>query len=46
MNGQIDWSTLFFSAGGRTPRASTLIAAVLLLVIAALYEAIVPTAVH
>ena len=46
MNGQIDWSALFLSAGGRSPRASSLIAASILLASAALYEAIAPTTVH
>jgi hypothetical protein len=40
MNGQIDWSELFFSAGGRAPRMPSLIAAGLLLLIAAFYEAV------
>jgi uncharacterized membrane protein YhaH (DUF805 family) len=43
MNGQIDWSELFFSAHGRASRMPSLIAAASLLVIAALYEAIPPT---
>ena len=46
MNGQIDWSGLFLSAAGRSPRASSLIAASILLASAALYEAIAPTTVH
>ena len=43
MNGQIDWSELFFSANGRTSRMASLIAALILLVAAALYEAFPPT---
>lgn len=46
MNGQMDWSELFFSAAGRAPRAPSLIAAAVLLVIAALYEAIVGATLH
>jgi len=46
MNGQTDWSELFFSAAGRAPRAGSLIAAAILLAIAALYEAIVGTTLH
>jgi uncharacterized membrane protein YhaH (DUF805 family) len=45
MNGQIDWSELFFSAQGRTSRMASLIAALILLIVAALYEAI-PPALH
>ena len=46
MNGQIDWSELFFSAAGRAPRMSSWIAALILLVIAALYEAVVGSTLH
>jgi uncharacterized membrane protein YhaH (DUF805 family) len=46
MNGQMDWGELFFSAAGRAPRAPSLLAAGLLLVIAALYEAIVGPTLH
>lgn len=46
MNGQIGWSELFFSAAGRAPRAPSLIAAILLLVLAALYEAVVGQVLH
>lgn len=46
MNGQFDWSELFFSADGRSPRAPSLMAAAILLVIAALYEAIVGATLH
>jgi len=40
MNGQIDWSEVFFSANGRAARMPSLIAAAALLVIAAFYEAV------
>ena len=46
MNGQMDWGELFFSAAGRAPRAPSLMAAGLLLIIAALYEAIVGPTLH
>ena len=46
MNGQIDWSELFFSASGRAPRAPSLIAASMLVAFAALYEAVVGPALH
>lgn len=46
MQGQMDWSELFFSGAGRAPRAPSLIAAGVLLVIAALYEAIVGATLH
>jgi uncharacterized membrane protein YhaH (DUF805 family) len=46
MNGQIDWSDLFLSAGGRSPRAPSLLAAAILLGLAALYEAIVGSTLH
>jgi uncharacterized membrane protein YhaH (DUF805 family) len=42
----MDWSELFFSAAGRTPRAPSLAAAALLLAIAALYEAVVGATLH
>jgi uncharacterized membrane protein YhaH (DUF805 family) len=45
MNGQIDWGELFFSAAGRAPRLPSWVAAVILLTIAALYEAI-PSVLH
>jgi uncharacterized membrane protein YhaH (DUF805 family) len=41
MNGQIDWMDLFFSADGRAPRGPSWLAAVILLGLAALYEALV-----
>jgi len=46
MNGQIDWSELMFSADGRAPRASSWVAAALLLGLAALYEAVVGPTLH
>jgi len=46
MNGQVDWSELFFSAGGRAARSPSLLAALILLVIAALYEAVVGSTLH
>ena len=46
MNGQIDWSELFFSAAGRAARGPSLLAAAILIGIAALYEAIVGTTLH
>jgi uncharacterized membrane protein YhaH (DUF805 family) len=46
MNGQIDWSELFFSADGRAARTPSLIAAFALLTIAVVYEAIAGTTLH
>ena len=46
MNGQIDWSELFFSASGRAARSPSLIAAAILLGVAALYEALVGATLH
>ncbi|WP_411286953.1 DUF805 domain-containing protein [Phenylobacterium sp.] len=46
MNGQIDWSDLFFSASGRAARSPALIAAAILLGVAALYEALVGATLH
>ena len=46
MNGQMDWSELFFSGAGRASRGPSLIAAALLLAIAVLYEAIVGATLH
>jgi uncharacterized membrane protein YhaH (DUF805 family) len=43
MNGQIDWSELFFSANGRAARMPSLIAAATLLVLAVFYEAVAGT---
>ena len=45
MNGQVDWSELFFSASGRAPRGPSLLAATILLIIGALYE-VVPSTLH
>ena len=45
MNGQIDWGELFFSADGRASRMPSWIAALILLSIGALYEAI-PSVLH
>ncbi|HYE43371.1 MAG TPA: DUF805 domain-containing protein [Caulobacteraceae bacterium] len=41
MNGRIDWSGLFFSAEGRASRTPFLIAAAILIVLTAVYEAVV-----
>jgi uncharacterized membrane protein YhaH (DUF805 family) len=46
MNAQTDWGELFFSAAGRAPRGPSLMAAGLLLLIAALYEAMVGPTLH
>ena len=46
MNGQIDWSELFFSAGGRAARSPSLLAAAILIAIGALYEAVVGPTLH
>jgi uncharacterized membrane protein YhaH (DUF805 family) len=46
MDGQIDWSELFFSADGRCPRAPAWLAAAILLGFAALYEALVGPTLH
>lgn len=46
MNGQIDWSELFFSANGRASRMPSLIAATTLLVVAVVYEAVAGTTLH
>jgi uncharacterized membrane protein YhaH (DUF805 family) len=46
MNGQVDWSELFFSAAGRAARGPSLLAAAILLAIAALYEAVVGSTLH
>jgi uncharacterized membrane protein YhaH (DUF805 family) len=46
MNGQIDWSELFFSANGRMSRMPSLIAAMTLLIVAVFYEAVAGTTLH
>src|SRR3546814_13040089 len=46
MNGQVDWSELFFSAAGRAARAPALLAAAMLVAIGALYEAVVGPTLH
>ncbi|HYF23089.1 MAG TPA: DUF805 domain-containing protein [Caulobacteraceae bacterium] len=46
MDGRIDWSALFFSASGRAARTPFLIAAVILIVAWAVYEAVVSGALH
>jgi uncharacterized membrane protein YhaH (DUF805 family) len=46
VNGQVDWGELFVSAEGRSSRLPSLIAAAVLLVAAALYEAIVGATLH
>lgn len=43
MTGQLDWMELFFSSAGRLARGPFLVAAVVLLVLLALYEAITGT---
>jgi uncharacterized membrane protein YhaH (DUF805 family) len=42
----VDWSELFFSASGRSPRGASLIAAATLLGLAVFYEAVAPSTVH
>jgi uncharacterized membrane protein YhaH (DUF805 family) len=46
VSGRIDWGELFFSASGRTARGASLVAAVLLLAVVALYEAAVGSTLH
>ncbi len=46
MNGQIDWSELFFSANGRAARMPSWVAALTLLIAAALYEAVAGATLH
>ena len=46
MNGQVDWSELFFSAAGRAARSPSLIAAAILLALAVFYEAVAPSTLH
>jgi uncharacterized membrane protein YhaH (DUF805 family) len=46
MSGGIDWGTLFFSATGRVSRALFLVAAAMLVAAAAVYEAVVSSALH
>ena len=46
MSGQIDWAELFFSSTGRVARTPFLIAAAVLIAIAMVYEASMPTGVH
>jgi uncharacterized membrane protein YhaH (DUF805 family) len=46
MNAQMSWAELFLSASGRTPRNPALIAAVVLIGAAALYQAIVGPTLH
>ena len=46
MNGRIDWAELFLSATGRLARTPFVIAAVAILVLIALYEAVVHTTLH
>jgi uncharacterized membrane protein YhaH (DUF805 family) len=41
MQGRIDWSELFFSAGGRSPRTPFLIAVVALFLLLTLYQSLV-----
>ena len=45
MNGQIDWSELFFSGQGRAARGPSWLAAVILVAIAASYE-VIPATLH
>ena len=46
MNGQVDWSELFFSASGRAARSPSLIAAAILLGLAVFYEAVAGSTLH
>lgn len=46
MNGQIEWGELFFSAQGRAGRNQTVIAALSLLALTAVYEAVVGSTLH
>ncbi|MES2032579.1 MAG: DUF805 domain-containing protein [Pseudomonadota bacterium] len=46
MNGQIDWVELFFSSTGRVARGPFILAAVVLVAIASLYEATVGPTLH
>ena len=46
MNGQVDWSELFFSANGRAARGPSLIAAAILLAAAVFYEAVAGATLH
>jgi len=46
MNGQVDWSELFFSGEGRAARAPSWLSAAVLLGLAALYEAVVGDTLH
>lgn len=46
MNGQTNWADLFFSASGRGARTPSVIAAVVLVAAAALYEAAVGPTLH
>jgi uncharacterized membrane protein YhaH (DUF805 family) len=46
MNGQVDWSELFFSASGRAARSPSLIAAAILLAAAVFYEAVAGSTLH
>ena len=46
MNGQIAWGELFFSASGRAARAPSWLAALVLLAVAAVYEALVGPTLH
>jgi uncharacterized membrane protein YhaH (DUF805 family) len=46
MNGQTDWSELFFSANGRAARVPSLIAAATLLILLVFYEAVAGATLH
>ena len=46
MNGQVDWGELFFSAAGRALRGPSLVAAVILVAVASVYESIVGPTLH
>ena len=46
MNGQTDWSELFFSANDRLPRMPSLIAPATLLIVAVFYEAVAGSTLH
>ena len=46
MNGRIDWAELFLSASGRLARTPFVIAAAAMIVLIALYQAVVHTTLH
>jgi uncharacterized membrane protein YhaH (DUF805 family) len=46
MDGRIDWSELFFSSSGRSGRTPSVVAALLLIVLTAIYESLVNQPLH